>query len=1742
MDNSIHSAASVFFTTPRSLDKNRFNNRLLNGTALLPMRSALRLASVAVASGLTLTTASAQMITQGGGNGGFGSTPAGYTTTGIGRGGFASGGGGSGSGVVITNGCCDIYVLLGGYGGDAAQITGLDLEAAGKNGNAGGVVDPVTRSLTAINNYGTAAPIGGAGGGGGGLLLSTDTSLIGNYGGNGGSSASGLNNAGTPLALPNSSGGGGGGGNGHYEIISTYATISGPTPFNGSNGGDAYWNGIDIDPELAGGGGGGGVGLALIVDRDTVPIAVTINSDATITGGAGGTGVRGGDGGAGLFYYFDRVDDSFVNYGKITGGRGGISLRSNLAGGNGAAGLLMNLNGTATNKGTIIGGDAGQGYPGALNGAGLELYGSGTFNNEGTIRGGDPMISASWSGLDVVIRSGSNNGSFINRPLGVIGDYLSQTAVQIDSNSYDFTNYGRIIGDVIIAGSNVGFTNNGRINGTVYITGEDSFVNEYLIVFNNTNYNVSAQESHLTLFQLTDVTLHTRDYNLDISNTKRFSNIAIIGSPLGELTINGDFVASPTPNRTFIYSANIKAEAFSTWSAPLALYSTTIDFDVPTTATVASNLFAAIDTKLIKSGVGSLLFDSEPAQGTYETQVKEGTLTFSPRFKLGGNVDIQQGAKLILESTTLDVRTINTVISGDGSVTIDQSSGGQTDFTVNQQYTGDTVVKGGSVSLNNATLQSGTMSLAGATMSGRGTVNNLVLNNSSLDNRSTSLNIRGDLTLTDSAINFYIAQNNGTAPTQRLTVDGDVNFNGSNQLNISSLDPLGLLPIGYYRLFDYGGNFQRSNFTVNVTGLTDPHQLVYGQDYVDFVVGTIGSTNQLQTWAGSSSWTASSMNWLNDGGNVPVVWGGNHAVFKEPSAGTTHSITIDDQIAFNSLQFVDEGFSLDAGSGALVLDGNLPNGLAEVRVLADVATINAQITGNGGLAKTEAGTLVLTGNNTYTGGTTIYNGAIQITDEGNLGAGALTLDGGNLNMIADMTGGRTITVASIGALSVAHNAQVTWTGAIDGAGTLAKDGAGSLSLGAANSYAGGTLLRGGKLIITADNNLGDASGWLTFAGGELDIGASMTSNRNVNVATEGTLAIDDGYQVRWNGQINGSGTLTKTGNGALTLGGISSANWNIQNGLVETIASNLRGNAAIQTDGTLIFDQPEDGDYYGQISGNGHLIKNGAGKLTVAGDSSAFSGLLIVAGGELDTGTNKGRGSIGGDMLIASGAKLSGVGTIGSGANSTITVSDQAILAPGNSIGTLTVNGNLVLEQGSIYNVEVDPSGPDSDVMNVTGNVTINGAAVAHIGYSGEYALHSVYTILKADGALTGAFSTVTSEFAFLNPTLLYDYGKGTVSLELNRNDIRFADMGTTRNQVAVATAVEALGSDHAIYGAVSGLPNNKTAIGYALDNLSGEIYGSIASALIEDSAYIRDIANNRMRAALGGIAMPKDGTEAPLDSKWSGWAAAYGGWNKIDGNGNYADVRHSAGGFVVGADTKLESDWLVGALAGYGITSIKADNRQSSTSVDSFHVGAYAARQWDHIALRAGIANSWHQIDTDRNVGFVGLGPETLTGDGSARTFQIFGELAYKIDTRHMMFEPYANLAYINHHMNGYDETGGEAALHGYSSNTNATFGTVGLRAKSAIQITTATTANVTAGIGYRKASNGINGNARHSFDGGEAFSITGAPIAKDAAILEAGLEIPVSRQSNFNVNYQAQLGAKSTQHTLGAKFSLNF
>lgn len=1147
----------------------------------------------------------------------------------------------------------------------------------------------------------------------------------------------------------------------------------------------------------------------------------------------------------------------------------------------------------------------------------------------------------------------------------------------------------------------------------------------------------------------------------------------------------------------------------------------------------------------------------------------------------------------------------------DGAGFINHYAGTTTLTGDSADFSGDTIVHGGALTVNGRLGGTVTVN-EGATLGGSGTVGTTTVADRGIlapGGSIGTLTVDGNLSLSSGSILDYELGSPGTdadAPgtSDRIDVTGDLALNGTLNLSQSGDSADGTASLGYYRLMTYGGDLSGDGLTIDGTpDLTDPadYEIQAGDGNVDLFVQTAGD-DTLQHWqGGDGTWNGTNQQWLNQGSDILVPWAGNHAVFKNnPGGFDGGTITVEGAQSFKGLQFVDSGYRLE-GPGSLVADGSdSADGNAEIRVLGgETAEIAAAITGTGGITKTQGGTLVLEGTNTYQGGTAVSGGTLSVSSDANLGAasGGLSFDGGTLQNTAAFSTARNVSL-NAGGGTFQTNADLTESGVVSGIGSLTKVGDGILTLSGTNTYTGGTVISHGevhatvigalgtgpvvnqaslsfvdtatagalqitnqhRVIFRDESSAGDAT-IVNNAGGAVEIAdltadgiavGSLSGDGTVYLGSKtltlGGLGKNDtvGGIIADGGSSGGGGTggsLVKIGAGTLTLTGanIYSGGTMVNAGTLQLgdggTSGVIAGGVEIASVGTLAFNRKDSVSFAGALTGSGALDKLGAGTLELTGDSAAFTGTTTI-----DAGTLAVNGMLGGVLEVMTGGRLQGAGTVG-----TTTIANGATIAPGNSIGTLTVDGDITFAVGSFYEAEINPA-LDSDLIDASGAATIYGGTVHALKAAGVYTPGSRWTIIGADGGVTGTFDNLTQNMPFVDLALAYD--PSNVYIDATRNEVALCDVAKTFNQCSTGDGLETTGAGSPVYDAVSALADEDSAR-QALDALSGEIHALASSALIEDSRFVRSAANDRIRAAFATpgasyapvLAYGPGETPVLVSADHAGpvfWLHGFGSWGSIDSDGNAASFDHSTGGLLLGADG-LVGNWRVGLLAGYSHSSFKADDRASSGSSSNYHFGLYGGTEWGNVAVRSGLAYTWHDVETNRSVSIPGLS-DSLTSDYDAETFQAFGEIGYGVDlgagTR---FEPFVNLAHVSLHSDGFTEHGGAAGLSVEGSTSDVTFTTLGVRGEHNLTLGTVN-ATMRGMIGWRHAFGDDMPDSTHAFSVGGAFTVVGVPIAKNSAVIEAGIDFNLTPDATFGLSYIGQLATDSHDHGVKANLAVNF
>lgn len=572
----------------------------------------------------------------------------------------------------------------------------------------------------------------------------------------------------------------------------------------------------------------------------------------------------------------------------------------------------------------------------------------------------------------------------------------------------------------------------------------------------------------------------------------------------------------------------------------------------------------------------------------------------------------------------------------------------------------------------------------------------------------------------------------------------------------------------------------------------------------------------------------------------------------------------------------------------------------------------------------------------------------------------------------------------------------------------------------------------------------------------------------------------------------------------------------------------------------LVFNHTdEDYEFETPIVGTGE-IRVFSGVTTLTGDSRYFAGETEIISGSLIV-----NGVLGGALSMSGGGELSLLG--GSGRVRDVSVQRGATLAPGNSIGTLTVAGDLEFGDLSTFWVEVNDggniAGVNSDLLLVEEAATIDeGASVwvspANGTDTGEtYAADTTYRILTAS-SVTGAFGSVDSDFAFLTPELSYDATNVYLTLSKSAD---FEEVAQTGNQRNIARILEGFGSLSAFYNQI--LTMNEEEAREAFDALTGEAHASSFQSFFQVAGQVRQKILNRLQQLLGGFRTAQFSDYAPAagdEIAVSGevWGQVFGGWGSSDGNSVSAAMDRDTYGFLAGIDRDIGQDTRIGVAAGYSRSTYDVPSRSSSGESDNLHLAAYAGTKWAGFDFKSALSYGLQMSDSQRHV-VVGLIVNHLETDYNAHSFQGTFEVSRDFDMGSLVVAPFAGLSVLHVETEGFTETGGPAALTMASTSHTLETSTVGLRFNQDIS-------NVTLNgeLGWRHMFGDLSPASTAAFASAPAqsFTITGAPLARNVFVIGAGADVEFDNGTMLMVGYAGEFSSETRDHGLRAELRFSF
>lgn len=619
------------------------------------------------------------------------------------------------------------------------------------------------------------------------------------------------------------------------------------------------------------------------------------------------------------------------------------------------------------------------------------------------------------------------------------------------------------------------------------------------------------------------------------------------------------------------------------------------------------------------------------------------------------------------------------------------------------------------------------------------------------------------------------------------------------------------------------------------------------------------------------------------------------------------------------------------------------------------------------------------------------------------------------------------------------------------------------------------------------------AGTITSSTVGIEVGGMTTSGQatvpvSVTVGAGATIIGDIGIGIMeqpFPGAFNPAtiivaGTVSSTGTDAIVLANASTNRIELHptyaiTGLVDGVGSNdtlALGGAGMQNFALGLLAT--------QFTAFEALEKTGASTWTLSG-TNAFTGPTNVLAGTLSLGNGA---SLPGSTVTVNGGTLAGNGTIGG-------LIANGVVAPGDSIGTITVVGTATFNAGATYAVEVDPTTSDLTTANAA---VINGGTVAVTVLSGNYAPVSQYTIVSTTGGVTGQFGGVSVNSGFFTPTLSRDANNVYLTLNLNTS--------------------------------------------------AGDIHASLLGGFIE-SDQLRIAALDRAGAALDGLtpvtptaylasALPA-GT-APANGLWG---RAYGAVGQLFGNATAATLGYGEGGIFAGADAPV-GDWVLGAIAGAGLTRVSVPAHYSNASSTDLSLALYGGAESDIGTLKLGAGYTHHLVATTRTTGVPGA-TDVFAASYGAGLAQIFAEASKTVDLGAQELTPFAGIAAMRAMRGAFAESGGAGAVMVAASTYDALVTTLGIKAEHQFTIGDGRLATASASAAWRHVAAG-DPTIAANFAGGAPFMITGAAPGADALLLTGGIGLDLSSQWTLDLSYRGAFAPGSLSHSATATLAASF
>ncbi len=830
---------------------------------------------------------------------------------------------------------------------------------------------------------------------------------------------------------------------------------------------------------------------------------------------------------------------------------------------------------------------------------------------------------------------------------------------------------------------------------------------------------------------------------------------------------------------------------------------------------------------------------------------------------------------------------------------------------------------------------------------------------------------------------------------------------------------------------------------------------------------------------------------VTTGGGALTVGEGSGVVSIKGGAKFLGSLTLSPQASSPAFSYIPQGNQMSMIEGGTL---NLGSGIQEFTGTSGGLNVDVDISSaisSGSLTKKGTHILRFSGThaNTYTGMTSIEAGTLILNKQ----AGVIAIPGHavigtNAQVRCDSTNqfasSSQVTVNAGGSLDLNHNNQTI--GLLSGAGivnlgdaTLMLGGNGTSNFLGTLSGSGGRVIKQGPGIVQlsgADSNT--YTGLTTINAGTLELGKSgnkpalsgsillpfaatlstlapkqMTQLATVTLDAPGALFKLNGHAQECGSLIFNAGhvaqegaPLTLAGSGlALSMQGNTSLSGPVHftaptggeiafvgtQGSASLLGNVDLGNAARKFNiarGNSSVDMKVSGNVQGKSlkkEGEGFLELSGTN--TLSGLTEAHAGKIVMNGAHTSTA----------GVLVHAPATLSGAGSV----VGNVTLAGR--LAPGNSIGTITLVGNHVFQAGSALEVELDPT--TSDLVNILGTLVLEpGATLEVIPQPGIYPDQFSYLIVDTTGGSTGTFSSVMNTLPTFYSTVFYT----PTQIFLNTSLLPFSTLNLDGNEESIAESLDALdpapGSDLELI-----LAELRMASADEVDDELEQLQPSqfTALALAQENAAL-DVSF----ALFERLYQVHDTCVKTCDYKNHVWLAPLGAFSSQHRKSHEPAFKTGTGGIILGIDGNPRDCLLLGGALAYTYSSLNWEHDKGDGAIQTGYTTLYAAGRTGNFYLQGALFGNYNHYRAKRHIQFQDPSIVVVnrnaknTHDGFSFTGDFEGGYLWKVKSA--LLSPFVRLDYLYLHEKGFTEKGARSLnLHVKRKNSDLLRSELGFR-----------------------------------------------------------------------------------------------